>query len=224
MKNKKVLSMVAALGLVAVVGIGGTLAYFNDQTDTLTNTFTMAEQGIEMELWESSVMSDGNGGYRQNSRGPRVVAGETVVEGEAAGIAYEELQPGADVYKDPTVTIKANSVNCYVYASIQTDNDAKNTISEINDAWEVLETSDNGDGTMTTYYVYGTVEQPTEVEKNTQDQNLTPLFTNVEIATDVTDPTTELGDIIIKSAAVQSSNIQPSEANNEGLRLLKGIQ
>lgn len=215
MKNKKVLSMIAALGLVAVVGIGGTLAYFNDRTENLTNTFTMAEQGIEMELWESSVMADGEGGYRQNERGPKVVAGTD------EGISYEDLQPGADVYKDPTITIKANSVDCYVYASITTKNDAKNTFT-VDTAWsEITEAStDNEDGTTTKYYVYGTVDTPTEVERNAADQNLTPLFTNVDIAADVTNVKEELGDIVIKSSAVQASNIEANEAQSEGLGLL----
>ncbi len=215
MKNKKVLSMIAALGLVAVVGIGGTLAYFNDRTENLTNTFTMAEQGIEMELWESSVMADGEGGYRQNERGPKVVAGTD------EGISYKDLQPGADVYKDPTITIKANSVDCYVYASITTKNDAKNTFT-VNSAWsEITKAStDNEDGTTTRYYVYGTEQTPTEVKQNTADQDLTPLFTNVDIAADVTNVKEELGDIVIKSSAVQASNIEVTEAQSEGLGLL----
>ena len=40
MKNKKVLMAAASTALVAVVGIGATLAYFTDQADT-ENVVTM---------------------------------------------------------------------------------------------------------------------------------------------------------------------------------------
>ncbi|OUN25290.1 SipW-dependent-type signal peptide-containing protein [Blautia sp. An81] len=222
MKNKKVLSMVAALGLVAVVGIGGTLAYFNDSTNELTNTFTMAQQGIEMELWESGVKTDGNGGYDQDLDAAKVVAGE-----DGAGNQYKDLQPGADVYKDPTITIKANSVDCYVYASIKTYNNAKNTITAISDSWKALDgietAGSDADGAYTIkYYVYWdkTANTPQVVRKSDDPQDLIALFKNVDIATDLTDATKELSDIVVKSSAVQASNIEIADAQAEGLKLL----
>ncbi len=41
MKKKKLLTMLTALVLVAVVGVGATLAYLSDKTLALTNTFTV---------------------------------------------------------------------------------------------------------------------------------------------------------------------------------------
>lgn len=46
MKNKKVVSTIVALGLVAAVGIGATLAAFQDQTGDITNTFTVGNVDI----------------------------------------------------------------------------------------------------------------------------------------------------------------------------------
>lgn len=42
MKNRKLIAMLAACGLIAVMGIGGTMAYLTDQTEA-TNTFTFGD-------------------------------------------------------------------------------------------------------------------------------------------------------------------------------------
>ena len=41
MNNKKLRKSLIALGLVAIVGIGGTLAYFSQKTEEKQNVFTM---------------------------------------------------------------------------------------------------------------------------------------------------------------------------------------
>lgn len=51
MKNKKLKLSILSLALVAVVGIGGTLAYLSSKTDPKTNTFTMGK-GITGETEE----------------------------------------------------------------------------------------------------------------------------------------------------------------------------
>lgn len=51
MKSKKLRNSILALSLVAVVGIGGTLAYLSSETNTETNTFTMGP-GITGETEE----------------------------------------------------------------------------------------------------------------------------------------------------------------------------
>lgn len=51
MANKKLRNTLIAVGLIAVVGIGGTLAYLSQVTDTKENTFTMGE-GITGETEE----------------------------------------------------------------------------------------------------------------------------------------------------------------------------
>ena len=51
MKNKKLMVSIISLALVAVVGIGGTLAYLSTRTNDKKNTFTMGT-GIAGELVE----------------------------------------------------------------------------------------------------------------------------------------------------------------------------
>lgn len=46
MKNKKVLAAALACALVATAGVGGTVAYLTDQTETIHNQFTVGEVKI----------------------------------------------------------------------------------------------------------------------------------------------------------------------------------
>lgn len=86
MKNKKVLSMVAALSLVAIVGVGGTLAYFTD-TDDVSNVVTMGE--VSGTLTEEGGTND-------------------------TGMTFENITPGATLQKDPLVTLDQDSQPAYV--------------------------------------------------------------------------------------------------------------
>ena len=55
MKMKKIVSAVAALSLVAALAVGGTLAWLQDQSTTLTNTFTWDEgNNIDLTLAETT--------------------------------------------------------------------------------------------------------------------------------------------------------------------------
>ncbi len=49
MMNKKLITTVVAAALVAVVGIGSTLAYLQDETDGTTNTFTIGDVKIDLD-------------------------------------------------------------------------------------------------------------------------------------------------------------------------------
>lgn len=74
MKKKSLISMIAALSLTACVMVGATLAYLTAQTEEVTNTFTIGNVNIKLE--------------------------EPNWKPENA----ENLEPGAEVAKDPTVT------------------------------------------------------------------------------------------------------------------------
>ena len=50
MNKRKILLLAAVLVMVAVLGIGGTLAYFTDE-DTKTNTFTIGNVNIHIDEW-----------------------------------------------------------------------------------------------------------------------------------------------------------------------------
>ena len=96
MKNKKLATLVASLALVAALGVGATLAYFTD-SDTALNTITMGNVDIDLE--EPEFDPDGDG------------------EGE-----IDDVKPGQEIVKDPTITVKANSEDAYLRAKITYEN------------------------------------------------------------------------------------------------------
>ena len=64
MNKRKILLLAAVLVMVAVLGIGGTLAYFTDEA-TKTNTFTLGNVDIEIQEWmdpdiEEDISKDDN--------------------------------------------------------------------------------------------------------------------------------------------------------------------
>ena len=99
MKGKKIVLGVAALALVAVIAVMGTLAYLTSQ-DKVTNTFTIGQ--IEITLDEAPV--DANG---KATTGDRVKTN-----------SYK-LIPGHNYDKDPTVHVQPGSEACYVFVKIE---------------------------------------------------------------------------------------------------------
>ena len=85
MNKRKILLLAAVLAMVAVLGIGGTLAYFTD-TDDATNTFTVGNVKIDLTEpeWDENGSADA-----------------------------PEVYPGEALAKDPTVTNKGANP-CFV--------------------------------------------------------------------------------------------------------------
>ena len=98
MSKRKIMLLAAALVMVAVLGIGGTLAYFTDKDEEI-NTFTVGN--VDITLTESDVIgvrdqTNGLLNYKDNdSEG---------VWSDDDGVEYKNLMPGSNVVKDPTVT------------------------------------------------------------------------------------------------------------------------
>lgn len=101
-KKKHILkkrTVVLALTLVLLIGtaIGGTLAWLTDKTTPVTNTFTTA--GIEVTLTETF---------------------NTDTDGDNKNDKWQaQMIPGYSYTKDPTVTVKANSVDCYLFVKFE---------------------------------------------------------------------------------------------------------
>ena len=99
MKKKNVLMMALSLALVAVIAVGGTLAYLTDNTGTMTNTFTFGKLQVEQkETADGVAVSDGS------------------------GHDYENLLPGATVQKDVKIKLVDNKTKAYVYVAVKNDN------------------------------------------------------------------------------------------------------
>lgn len=94
----KTIAMIMAMTMILVSLISGTLAWLIDSSENVENTFTTAN--INIELIET-LKPDGT----------EVTAG--VTDWTAAMI------PGYTYSKNPEVTVKANSVDCYLFVKFE---------------------------------------------------------------------------------------------------------
>lgn len=115
--KKSLITMIAALALVGVVGAGATLAYLTDATNAVTNTFTVGK--VDIELTET---------VEEN--------GESVT-----GNDYTDILPGDKLYKKPVVTVKEGSSSCYVFVKVDNTTEGMITFAMDSDWKEVTEGS-----------------------------------------------------------------------------------
>ena len=160
MKNNKMKKVVLSLSLAAVLGLGGTLAYLNNVTQTKTNTFTSdgtkIEGKVEEKEWEET-------GKQQ----------------------AEKYQPGDVIAKDPTVKLEADSEGAYVgmlldYKDSQgnkmnyTNFEKYASTSAISAGW--VKIAENAEGSE--LWAYNTAL--------TAGQATDPIFTNVTVNAGIT--------------------------------------
>lgn len=88
MKKKTILVAAIAVMLVAALVVGGTLAYFTDKTEAKQNTFTVGSVGIDLTEDKWNAADD------------------------------HTLVPGAFYDKNPTITVKDNSQDAYVFLKL----------------------------------------------------------------------------------------------------------
>lgn len=100
---KKKLLSVALATIVAVMAISGaSLAWLQDTTQTVTNTFT--EGKVDIDLYEHDYLPDSN-----------------TLDTESKVTANNDYKmiPGKVLPKNPTVVVKAGSEACYVFIKIE---------------------------------------------------------------------------------------------------------
>lgn len=110
--KKRVVVLVLAAVLVFGCAIGGTLAWLQDKTETIKNTFTVGD--VDIDLKEPA--------------------------GEAAGFKFKMI-PGETITKDPTITVADDSEDAYVFVKIEKVNDDENKFLDyaIADGWTELD-------------------------------------------------------------------------------------
>ena len=94
--KKKILALCLVVALMTVAIAGATLAYFNDVTDEVKNTFTMGK--VDIDLDEAPVDAD-----------DKATEGDRVKENEYSN----NMVPGHVFDKDPTIHVDAKSEDCY---------------------------------------------------------------------------------------------------------------
>lgn len=100
MKKKNLITAAVSLALVAVVGVGATLAYFTDKTETKKNVFSAGKVSINLidETWDVEGQ----------------VKGEYYEKDGITGIQYEDIMPGDVLSKVVGVETAADSQDAYV--------------------------------------------------------------------------------------------------------------
>lgn len=196
MEKKSLKKILLSVGLVGVIGVGASLAYFSDFTDVLRNTFTMAgeagEKAVSLTIKENKVKYE-NGDY---------VAVENEWKTEGEGNNYENLLPGASLWKNPTVVIDPNTIDSYVVVKVTGlgQDDVFNPITINNTKWiDITSTVDGDEGAK--YFQYYETVKTTDSGKD-----LEPLFTNITVKSDLTTVPEKPDDIVVSAAAVQATN------------------
>lgn len=111
MTKKKIMMAAMSAGLVAVVGVGGTLAYLSAQSEVVNNTFTVGTGYITDDDGHTGIVLDE---AKVNEDGTVDVG--TRVDGNQE---YPNLLPGDTKVKDPTVRFVAGSVKSYIFAKVE---------------------------------------------------------------------------------------------------------
>lgn len=104
----KTMFMILAVVLIVAISVGGTLAWLTATTGPVTNTFTVGDINIKLEE------------HAYNPDTTSVKLNDTPVTSQTY-----PLIPGTTYFKDPTVTVLANSEDCYLFVKFEEDN--KNT-------------------------------------------------------------------------------------------------
>ena len=103
MNAKKIVSLILVICLAMAVGIGGTLAWLKDSTNTVTNTFVIGS--IDIDLYEHEYIAESN-------------SLNTSVEVRNDSNDDYKIVPGNVMPKDPTVVVAANSEACYLFIKV----------------------------------------------------------------------------------------------------------
>ncbi|MCP1111201.1 SipW-dependent-type signal peptide-containing protein [Ohessyouella blattaphilus] len=201
-KNKKKISVIVAIFLIAVIGIGATLAYLSDTANTVTNAFTVGD--VEAETWE------------------KVPGGEDGLVDNEEGFTYEDMVPGVAMDKAPYVKVLADSVDAYVYANVTGlngviqimygENEGFNT-----DDWTAVDVDEFGNG----LYRYNDI-----VESNAADVSTTCVFDFVKLNRGIENGDDGLtldgesvtaDDLIIQGFVIQAAGLTIDEADDAAL-------
>ena len=158
MKNKKFVGLLVAVGLIAAVGIGSTLAYFTSRDD-IQNVFTLGNVGIT--LAETSDEEDA----KQIEQ----------------GFKFVDVLPGQTISKKPNVKVSKDSQPCYIRIKLELSAEPVETraagITKANmDALEAGLALGKGWtlNTVDGYYYYGLALNAGEASSNLFDQVIIP--------------------------------------------------
>lgn len=195
MKNKKLLAAATSVALVAVVGIGATLAYFTD-SDEANNVVTMGH--VDISLNESTTSEDGK------------VADE-VIGGE--GMVFDNIMPGDVLSKNPWIFVEADSQDAYLRMKMDITAEENSGITEadLDELEQNLRDEITGEDTGWYYAADGYYYYNVSVAENTR----VDFFKTVDIPASWTNNTADgTFNISLTAEAIQSENVTPEMTGN----------
>lgn len=197
--KKKLLALILSVAVVASIAAAGTLAYLTASADPVVNTFTVGN--IEIDLEEHKLLEDG-----------KLDPSVTVPMNE-----YKRVLPGAELNKDPFVTVKAGSEDCYLYVQVIDGINAAVPGAATTDM--DVRTAENPDGKWIAVDEANGIYRYAEVVAHdaTNNQAFT-VFNKVNFAGTLTNEqmkTLDKGIIAIKAFAIQEDNNTVDTANTE---------
>ena len=187
--NKK-RTIIAAIVLLLVLLVGGAIAYFTDETDPVTNTFTLGKVSITLTEpnWVTTD-SDNNG---------------------VPDVA-EKLVPGDSLLKNPTVTVDADSNDAFVFVKVEVPCVGSKEVFtyDVTDTkWTVIQNGACSSETGAAVKVYG-YSDALEAEKHVT------LFESVTLVNLSNEEAQQLAgniDMPVKAFAIQADNVEGATA------------
>jgi len=174
--------MICMMALVAVVSIGGTIAWLTDTTDAVVNTFT--ESDVEIKLTETDLTDNTHKEGVENSY---------------------QMVPGNTIVKDPMVTVLADSEECYVFVRVVKENNFDNFMEyTMADGWSLLA------GTTDVYYrTVADTEVDQEIDVIKDDQVTVKTTVTKEMMDALTGNT--YPKLTVTAYAIQTANIAAAD-------------
>lgn len=197
--NRKSITGLALAGVLCF-GVAGTLAWLQDETVTVQNTFTTS--GIDIELDETGTNLNSSTSQKEKSF---------------------KMIPGFTISKDPKVTVKANSETCYVFVEVIESTSLDTYISYTVDSdWTKLELNDNSNKVYYRTVNSSTTDQPFSVltgDTVTVNDTVTDEQMKALSAPGAVQPTLSFKAYAIQKANGNDTIFKPVEAWNK----IKGI-
>lgn len=193
---KKKIIAIALCAALAVGGVvAGSLAFLQDYTEDVVNTFTVGD--VDIDLFEHKIDE----------------AGKNTEEKATNGVEYQ-LIPGTVYDKDPVVTVKAKSEECYLFVKITKENDPDTYLTyTLNTTDWTQYTNDDSDENTLVYYRVVSAE---DAKKGVQYNLITGDKITVKDTLGRTDfekiTNTTLPKLTFKAAAVQKANVADENA------------
>lgn len=215
MKKRNLLVAALSLCLVAVIAVGGTLAYFTDQTETAVNAFTTGK--VDIVLHDMSHKVDG------------MVQGQ--VKPDGSGIVYDNVVPGDELSKDVFISVVHDSAptRLAVLVTVENKNTAKPTDVELLNRVDNAILREGKFPILTSYYaaefqgLTGTLYIMDGIVDTSDKNQIIDLFSSIQIPAEWNNEYADAQfDINVTAYAAQADNLSAEDFEQMVLEQAKG--